>query len=112
MAKRLGLENLTPELDAELGADVARAHASDLLSDILAFAPPGGVALTIQAHLNAVAVAVHARQSAVVFTSGRRPPEDVVARAVEEHLPLFCSPQGTFDVAGKLYELGLRGRLE
>ena len=112
IAKRLELENLTPELEASLGEDVVRAHASDLLSDILAFAPPGGVALTIQAHLNAIAVAVHARQVAVIFTSDRRPPDDVVARAIEERLPLFSARQGTFDVAGRLYELGVRGRIE
>jgi hypothetical protein len=112
IAKHLGLERLTPELAEEHVVDVEHAHASDLLSDILAFAPPRGVALTIQAHLNAVAVAVHARQAAVIFTSDRRPADDVVARAIEERLPLFLARQGTFDVAGRLYELGVRGRIE
>ncbi len=72
----LGLGCLTPGLD--LGREVTSAHASDLLSDALANAPAGGVLLTIQVHLNVVAVALHAQQAAVIFTWGMQPDEAVV----------------------------------
>ena len=103
----LGLGCLTPGLD--LGREVAAAHASDLLSDALANAPAGGVLLTIQVHLNVVAVALHAGQAAVIFTWGMQPEETVVKRAIEEGLPLFAAAASTFEVAGQLYALGVRG---
>ena len=108
IAAAVELENLTPELDASAG--VSSAHASDLLSDVLANAPTGGVLLTIQVHLNVVAVALHAAQAAVIFTSGMRPDEAVRAKAAAEQLPLYGTAQSTFDLAGRLYALGIRGR--
>jgi predicted transcriptional regulator len=110
IATRLDLEILTPELPLEGSADISRGHASDLLSEVLANAPLGGLLLTIQVHMNVIAVALHAGLAGVVFTGGMRPEEAVRKRAVEEGLPLLCSSECTFDTAGRLYQLGLRGR--
>ncbi len=110
IATALGLENLTTEVALEQAGSVDRAHASDLLSDVLANAPAGGLLVTIQVHMNVVAVAVHAGLKAVIFASGMRPPEDVRARAVAENVSLFAARESTFDVAGQLYALGLRGK--
>ena len=107
IAAELKLRPLTPGLDDS--AEASAAHASDLLSDVLANAPAGGVLLTLQVHLNVIAVAVHAGLAAVVFTSGRVPDEPIVAKAEEESIVLYVTDQPTFDVAGRLYELGLRG---
>jgi hypothetical protein len=110
IAQALGLENLTAGLALEEAGSVARAHASDLLSDVLANAPAGGLLITIQVHMNVVAVAAHAGLAAVIFASGMRPPEDVREKAVSEKIILFATKESTFDVAGKLYALGLRGK--
>ena len=106
----LGLEVLTPELSVNGGADVTKGHASDLLSDVLANAPSGGVLLTIQAHMNVIAVALDAGLAAVVFTQGMRPEELVRLKAVQEGIPLLATNESTFELAGRLYALGLRGR--
>ncbi len=110
IAKNLHLDDLTDGLVAEKADGVSRAHASDLLSDVLANAPAGGVLLTIQVHMNVVAVAVHAGLKAVIFCSGVKPADDVRARAVAEKVSLFSTTESTFDAAGKLYALGLRGK--
>ncbi len=110
IARMLCLEDLTSELAAEAAANVTSAHASDLLSDVLANAPAGGLLLTIQVHMNVVAVALHAGLTAVVFCSGMKPPEEVRARAIAEKIPLFSTTDSTFDAAGRLYALGLRGK--
>ncbi len=107
--KSLGLEELTPSLGAGGDVEVTSAHASDLLSDVLANAPAGGLLLTIQVHMNVVAVALHAGLSGVIFASGMKPDDAVKARAVEEKLRLYSTGEPTFDLAGKLYALGLRG---
>lgn len=109
IVKRLDLKNITPELSIEGSEEIAAGHASDLLSDVLANAPSRGLLITIQVHLNVIAVAVHAELAGVIFTSGLMPDEKVRKKAVEEELPLFVSKESTFDVAGRLYTLGLRG---
>jgi hypothetical protein len=106
----LGLEVLTPELSMNGGAEVTRGHASDLLSDVLAHAPSGGILLTIQVHMNVIAVALHAGLAAVVFTQGMRPDELVRLKAVQEGMPLLAAKDSTFELSGRLYALGLRGR--
>jgi hypothetical protein len=118
LAKTLELVELTPVAPAgdhggakagQDDPDITRGYASDLLSDVLANAPSGGVLVTLQVHLNVIAVAGHAGLLAVIFSSGRRPEADVIAKAAEEGLALFSSPADTFDLAGRLYQLGIRG---
>ncbi len=111
MAGHLALEDLTPALRDVKDLQAAAGYASDLLSDVLSSAPGRSVLVTIQAHMNAVAVAVHAGLVAVVFASSKRPGDDVVRRSVEKGVQLYLSRESTFTVAGRLYELGLRGRV-
>lgn len=108
MVDDLGLERLTPELPEE-SVEIAGGYVSDLLSDVMANAPRGGILVTIQAHLNVVAVAVHSELAAVVFASGRRPEESVRRKAVEEGVRLYMTAASAFDFAGRLYGMGLRG---
>ncbi|HUK76733.1 MAG TPA: serine kinase, partial [Thermoleophilia bacterium] len=63
IARELDLTDLTPALGGA-DAEVTAGYASDLLSDVLANAPEGGVLVTLQVHLNVVAVASHAELAA------------------------------------------------
>jgi len=110
IARELGLESLTPGLTGADEVEVAGGYASDLLSDVLANAPEGGVLVTLQVHLNVIAVASHADLGGVIFTSGRRPEPDVIERAIAEELHLYVTPADTFDVVGRLYARGVKGR--
>ncbi len=103
----LQLENLTPELKTD--GEVTGGFSSDLLSDVLAAAPRGGILVTVQMHLNVIAVAVHAELAAVIFAAGRSATPLVRERAIEEGVVLLATPRQGFDVVGQLYALGLRG---
>jgi hypothetical protein len=107
LAEALGLQELTPPTDG--AGDITHGYASDLLSDVLAHAPEGGVLVTLQVHLNVIAVASHAGLRAVIFSCGRMPDDDILERAAGEGLTLFSSEADTFELVGRLYELGLRG---
>ena len=48
-----------------LARTVSGGYASDMLSDVLANAPWGGVLVTIQVHMNVIAVSVNAGLAAV-----------------------------------------------
>lgn len=90
--------------------EVRGAYASDLLSDVMANAQDGDVWITLQKHVNIVAVAQLKNLSAIVLIGGRQPDADTLARAAEHRIPMVTTTYPAFDVAGRLYELGVRGR--
>lgn len=110
LAQELNLKELTPSIQAD--CDITAGYASDLLSDVLANAPDGGVLVTVQVHLNVVAVASHAGLRAVIFSTGRIPEPDVIERAASESVALYSSAADSFDVVGRLFALGVRGKEE
>ena len=90
--------------------DISLGYASDMLSDVLVRAPRGALLATLQNHLNVVAVAAQAGLSGVIFTNNKRPEDRVIERAEIENIPLYVTPSNTFEIAGRLFALGIRGR--
>jgi serine kinase of HPr protein (carbohydrate metabolism regulator) len=83
-------------------------YAADLLSCVMAGAKRGGIWVTLQAHINIVAVAALLELSAIIITEGAQPDEDTLAKAREAGITLLASDKPSFAVVGKLWELGLR----
>jgi len=92
-----------------LDRDVLRGYSSDLMSDVIAHGEKGDVWLTMQIHMNVVAVAAMKEASAVILSNGRRPPEDVIQKAVEEDVVFLTSDLPTFEIAGRIHRLGVAG---
>ncbi len=84
-------------------------YASDLLSCVMAGAKKKSVWVTLQAHANIVAVAALLDLSAVIITEGAQPDPASIARANEEGITLLSTPKPTYEVVGKLWEMGVRG---
>jgi hypothetical protein len=107
ISEQLGLSALwVPAADRE----VSHGYASDMLSDVLARAPKGALLATLQTHLSVVAVAAQTGLAGVIFTNNKRPEDRVIERAEIEDIPLYVTASDTFDVAGRLFVLGVRGR--
>jgi len=104
LVKAIGVERLTRLADAE----ITSCYISDLLSDVLARANPGMLWLTVQTHHTALSVAATKDVAAILFTGGRTPEPSVVADAEELGIALLTTPLATYEVAGKLWEAGLR----
>src|SRR5512139_3142611 len=83
-------------------------YTSDLLSCVMAGAKKGSVWITLQAHLNIVAVAALLEMSAIIITEDAQPDPAVIAKANEENITLLQTAKPTFEVAGRLWEMGLR----
>jgi predicted transcriptional regulator len=100
--------NLKP-IAGEQGLDreVKGGYCGDLLSDVMAKAPIGCVWLTVQGHLNIVAVAVLREMAAIVITGGRQPDAETVQKANQEQLPVLIWPHSAFELAGRIYVLGV-----
>lgn len=103
IATRLNLLVLAGEKALE--REVSGGYCTDLISDFMANGKPGCLWLTLQTHMNVVAVALLTEAAGVVFTGGRQAPPEVCQKAEAEGLPLLSTPCPSFEVAGELYQL-------
>ena len=104
VASKLELEALTPFFDK----DVTGVYMSDNLSEVIANALQGQLLVTGQVHSNALAAANLVEISAILVAQGKRPTEDVLKMAVKTQIPVLMTPLNRWQVATKLYEIGLR----
>lgn len=88
---------------------VAGGYASDLLSCVIKSAKKDYLWVTLQSHLNVVAVASLLGLAGIVITEGSRPDQETVARAENEGVVLMITPRDTYSIVGELTSLGVRG---
>jgi hypothetical protein len=106
--KSLSLKVETPS--ADLNREVKGAYVSDMLSDVIGNSKEGFLWVTIQVHLNIIAVASLKNLSGIILVNGRVPAEDTLKKALAENIPIMTTPLPAFDLVGMLYSLGLRCR--
>jgi len=83
-------------------------YTSDLLSCVMAGASQHALWVTLQSHINIIAVAALLELSAIIITEGAMPDEITVAKANEQNVTLLSTKESTFSIVGKLWEMGLR----
>jgi predicted transcriptional regulator len=105
LAEWFGMETVAG--GAGLEREVRGGYCGDLLSDVMANAPSGCIWLTVQGHVNIVAVALLREMAAVVLTGDREPDPDTVARADQEGIPLLTWRRSSYELAGELYAMGV-----
>jgi hypothetical protein len=101
VAEKLGLRILAVGQDQE----VTSGYVSDLLSDVIANAEEGCLWITVQRHLNIVAVAQLKKLAGIVLSRGSEPEAAVLAKAGQEGLFVLSGAADSFTLAGKLYAL-------
>jgi len=107
IVQELNLEVLT---GSALTRPVSAGYASDLLSAVMARVGPDFIWVTLQSHVNVVAVASMTGLAAVVITEGNKPDAEALERARQEGIVLLSSPETTYSVVSALAALGVRGR--
>lgn len=107
LVDRLGLQVRSGR--KSLAAEVTGGYASDLLSDVIANSAEGNVWVTLQVHENIVAVASLKGHAAILLVNNREPHEETIEKAEAEKIPILVSGLPTFEVVGRLYDLGIRG---
>jgi hypothetical protein len=83
-------------------------YSADLLSCVMAGAKKGHLWITLQAHLNIVAVAALNEVAAIIVTENAQPDAASIAKANQQGVVLLSTSQATYEVNGKLWELGIR----
>ncbi|MDZ7319716.1 MAG: DRTGG domain-containing protein [candidate division KSB1 bacterium] len=101
---------LTSHID--LSQQVHAACASDMMSDVLAFAAPATLVITGLATQQTLRTAEIADAAAIVFVRGKRPNAEVIAIADQKKIPLLATEYCMHDACGLLYSKGLGGVTE
>jgi len=105
--EKLGLESVSSFSFSD--RTVTGGYASDLLSCTMKGAGENYIWVTLQSHLNVVAVASLANLAGVIITEGNRPDQETITRAEKEGVILMVTSKTTFTIVGVLASLGVRG---
>ncbi len=107
----------TLDLRVQAGADfldreVQGGYVSDMLSDVLNHASQGDVWVTVQIHLNIMAIAGMKELAGIIIVNGRQPDEETLAKANEEKIPVLGTEMNAYQIVGQLYQLGVHAHDE
>lgn len=95
-------------VEARGDLEISCAAASDLMSDVLAFAEPYAILLTGLCNPQVVRTAEMADIAAVLFVYGKIPEAETIALAQQKGIPLVVAKAPLFEVCGRLYQAGLK----
>ena len=101
IAERLGGTIVVENNEGE----ITSAYTSDLLSDVMGHCGDESVLITIQNHLNAIAVCTLAGIEGIVLCHDRQPPEDMVEASRREGIGIMTTSLSQFEVSVKLADL-------
>ncbi len=87
------------------GAVVNYAYTSDLLSDVMGHCGDESVLITIQNHLNTIAVCTLAGIEVIVICHGRPVPDDMAEAARREEVAIVTTPMSQYEASLALSEL-------
>ena len=86
---------------------VKAGYCSDLLSRVMAHGPNNGVWITVQTHINIIAVATLLEISCIIIPENIPIDPSTVQKAIEEEIVLISTPLQAFELSGMLYEMGI-----
>jgi len=87
--------------------EIEKGYASDLMSDVLAFATPAVLLITGLTNVQIFRTAQMLDIPAIVFVRGKKPADDLLALAKEADMPILCTYKSMFESCGCLYGEGL-----
>ena len=88
-------------------AEIMGGFAGDLLSWVMGNGKPGEVWVTVQVHLNVIAVSSLCEFAGIVLCKGANMPEDVLAKAKDEGLNVLYSDLPAYETICTLVGLGI-----
>ena len=106
------IENLEMRVETaeeSIDREVTGGYMSDLLSDVMANSKEGDVWITLQVHPNIIAVATLKDLAGIIVVQGRKPEKETIEKAQSENIPILVSDLQAFEIAGRLYQMGISG---
>ena len=98
-------KNLTPSLSED--REVTCGYVCDLLSWVMSHGDSGMAWVTVQTHMNVIAVASLHDMSCVIIPEGIRVEQDVLDKANAEEMCVLTSPLTAYEICGRLAAQGI-----
>jgi hypothetical protein len=108
MTLRDAVENLNLSVSCgedQLDREVTGGYSGDLLSDVIANAKAGDIWVTMQVHVNIVAVALLKDLAGILLVRGRQPADDTLRKAAEEKVVILVGNLPAYETAGSLFAM-------
>ncbi|MBR6028061.1 MAG: AraC family transcriptional regulator [Clostridia bacterium] len=105
LQKLIGAENLTPEVAED--REITCGYACDLLSWVMAHGDEGMAWVTVQTHMNVVAVAVLSDMACIVLPEGIRMEAESLQKAKDEGMTVLTSRLTAYEICGRLFAQGV-----
>ncbi|MBI5245004.1 MAG: hypothetical protein HY922_15170 [Elusimicrobia bacterium] len=93
----------------ELGRDIKKIAAADLMSDVLAFSRQGALLLTGLTNSQVIRTAEMSDIGAICFVRGKKPQRNMIELGKKMGIPLLATELSMYEACGKLYMKGLQG---
>ena len=100
-------ENKTPDLPVD--TEVTCGYTCDLLSWVMAHGKQGMAWITVQTHMNVIAVAVLMEMSCVITPEGIEMEANSIAKAADEGIVVLQSELTAYELCGRMAAAGLPG---
>lgn len=97
--------NLTPGVDDQ--REIACGYTCDLLSWVMANGEAGMAWVTVQIHMNVIAVAVLAEMACVILPESIDMEAASLAKAASEGLCVLRSPLSGYEICGRMHAAGV-----
>ena len=98
----LQLEDLTLIQEGDMEAEITGGYMGDLLSVVMGEAGEGQAWITIQSHVNIVAVASLKGVPVIIIAHGFQPDEETLENAKDEEITILGTKLDPFSIAKKL----------
>ena len=104
LQEKMGMTQLTA---LPLDREVRDGYVCDLLSWVMAKGEEGMAWITVQTHLNVIALACLHDFACVIIPESISPPQETLDKATEEEIPVFSSGKTAYQLACIMAELGI-----
>ena len=104
----LQIKELSVAVEGDMEREISGGYMGDLLSVVMGNAEEDQAWITIQSHVNIVAVASLRAVSVIIIAHGFEPDEDTIESAKDEEITILKTELPPFEIAKKLVlEMGL-----
>ena len=108
MAGLIEAANMTPEVDT--GTEVSCGYTCDLLSWVMAHGAAGMAWVTVQTHMNVIAVASLMEMAAVIIPEGIEMEAPSLEKAQDEGIHVLQTELTAYEICARLAAAGLPGK--
>ena len=105
LARLIDAKTLTPGVQED--KEVLCGYTCDLLSWVMAHGVEGMAWVTVQIHMNVIAVAVLAEMACVILPENIEMPPESLKKAEDEGLTVLQSPLTAFAICGRMTAAGI-----